>query len=288
MTQLELLKAMEWPDEITPTSVAGRRGYVVPALGHFASTTTVIDKTIGLWGHFLNDWYAKTERQAVLETVRQHFEWSQGMTGQAFVGAIEANLGDGRAAVRKMNEAADIGTGIHKAIQARIQRDLGLPHTMPTLEGPAWLGYTAWEEWWNKSGYTPIRTEQVVWDVETRTAGCIDCIALHTSGELHLLDWKSSNYIYAKHHIQANAYQMMAQTWAPVSKAFIVRVPKTLERLDMEIQPVGRVYDPDKRVEFQVPAHELWNVFKGARDIYRVLIEREFDAGSAGGRGERS
>lgn len=142
----------DWPENISAT----KDGYPIEGIGVLPRVTSIIDKTVGLWSHFLNNWYAKTEREAVLLAVQQQFDWAQGMTGEAFAAQVEKGLSGARAAQRKMEAAGDIGTEIHKMIQWRLRAEMGQSAgPEPVLSPEAWLGFTAWCEWWEKSGIKP-------------------------------------------------------------------------------------------------------------------------------------
>lgn len=269
MTLAEL-SAINWPADITPTT----KGYPIPNLGVLPRTTTVIKKTLGLWPDMLHNWYANTERKAVLQAVSNQFEWHQGMTGEAFVQAVENGIGPARAAQREMEKAADLGTELHKAIQARLRSEMGQPAVMPVLSDGATLAFMAWEEQWEKAGLRPVRVEQPVWDYELGYAGTIDLLALNQSDELELHDWKSSKYLYPDHHLQATAYIYAARNWAWVTRGFIWRLPKTLENVTVEIKPVGEIYHHDLRRNVFIPPDELMEAFIACRTLYRLFFER--------------
>lgn len=269
-----------WPENVTPKG----KVYPVPEVGPLPRVTTVIDSTVGIWSRFLNEWYAKMERAAVLETIRTHFAWADGMTPDSFVGLIENHLGEGRAAVRAMEAAGDIGTQVHKHIQAYLRRELGMDYHFPALSDGAEVATMAWEDWWRAAGYRPIRVEQVLWDETLGYAGCVDLIAEDKAGRLGILDWKSSNYILLKHHVQVASYLNMGNNWRPMSWARIVRVPKTLADVNIEDKALGDMYDPEKRVEFTVPYGSLMEGFKAARTLYRIFIERDFGGPTGNGR----
>lgn len=277
----------EWSPEIVPQG----KYYPIPGVGKMPRVTTIIDSTVGVWGHFLQQWYAKTERAAVLETVRQLVDagWLVDCNGADAVAAIEAHLGDGRAAVRKMEEAAEIGTQVHRHIQAYLRHRMGLSYEYPKLSPGALLATMAWEEWWDASGYKPLRIEQVVWNEDCGGyAGCIDLIVERPDGKLWLLDWKSSNYILLKHHIQVAAYLEAGSYWRDIAGATIVRVPKVLpapgEDIKIETRELGQLYDPNKRVDFTVSFPQLMESFAAACTLYRTFIERDFGGSAGNGR----
>lgn len=266
-----------WAPEIVPQ----KNHYPIPDVGNLPRVTTIIDSTVGVWGHFLQRWYATTERTAVLATVKQLVDtgWLKDMKGEQAVAAIEEHLGEGRAAVKKMEEAADIGTQVHRHIQAYLRREMGQSFAFPILSEGATLATMAWEEWWRSSGYKPVRIEQVIWNEACQGyAGCVDLLAERPDGSLWLLDWKSSNYILLKHHIQVAAYLEAIRQWRDVQGATIVRVPKTLpppgEDITIETRELGQLYDPNKRVEFTVPFPKLMESFNAAATLYRTFVDR--------------
>ncbi len=276
-----------WPDSIEASRKGGRRVYSIPHVGDLVPVTTAIDSTVGLWGRYLNEWYARTEREAVLLAVSQAFQWSVGMTGDAFVASVEAGMGKARAAQTKMEKAGDIGTEVHAMIRWKIRGLLGqsVPPP-PVLRDEATLAYMAWEDWWNASGLVPLVAEQMVYDELLGCAGTFDLLAQDDAGKI-LLDWKSSNYILAKHHIQVGGYLGMVQQWRPgVTRAAIVRVPKSLNNINIEVQPLGRFFDPDAKKFKTRSFEEMHRSFRAALTLYETFLMEEHRDDEPTGRDE--
>ena len=276
MTELALVPELRpWPEGI----VATKDGYPVPELGILPRVTHIIDSTVGLWSQFLNMWYARTEREAVLGAVAQQFEWGKGMSSEAFVGMVESGIGKAKAAQRAKEKAGDIGTAVHAMIQWRLRGELAAAEGVPFGEAPPRLGdeatlaYMAWDDWWKQAGIRPIRVEQVLWSKQWGYAGQIDLFGEDSEGP-GLWDWKSSNYILAKHHIQVAAYLEMLNDWRPCTRAHIVRLPKSLKDVSIEIQPLGHYKNPDLD-KFETRTHQdMFAAFLAARTLYRVFMER--------------
>lgn len=259
---------------IEPISLGGRRVYPIPEIGNLASVTEINKTTMGVWQEFLRNWYADTERRAIFTTVEQHHAWGKDLTGEQFVAMIEKHLGEGRAAIKEMEKAGDIGTAAHKMIRWHLRTVLGIEtDPMPQLQSGASLAYAAWFKWWESSGYKPIAVEQVVWDKEHRYAGTVDCFA-ERGGKISLLDWKSSKHIYLEHHVQVAAYVKAAHNFIPVNHARIVRIPKSLDNIAIEDRQLGELYDPVKRKMFSLTYEQLLQIFTNNRSTYELIFER--------------
>lgn len=269
MSQVVSLRA--WPEGLQPSTKSGRRVYVVPGVGDMRSVTTV-EKMLGIGTDALVGWAARTEKEAVLQAVREQFTWAQGMTGDAFVNQIEKGLGEAKAHIRKMNQAADIGTATHAMIQWRLKTDLNLdPGPRPVLSDESQWAYMAWETWFDRSGLKPIRIEQVVYDADLGIAGMIDLIAENESNELEVLDWKVSNYILLQHHVQVSVYKHMASLWRPIRRARIARIPKVYDKTELEIVDLGDTYDMQKKARVLRSETQLLRIFGGALEIYKGM-----------------
>ncbi len=99
----------------------------------------------------------------------------------------------------------------------------------PVLRDGALWAFMAWQDWWKASGLRPVFVEQMVWHAEHRYAGTMDLLARDESGDLVVVDFKTSKAIYAEAELQtaAYAYAIEHMGHGKVSRGMIVRLPKT-------------------------------------------------------------
>lgn len=254
------------PMDAATISSKGFRHYKTPE-GDFPSVTTVL-KILGLGTEGLIAWSGREERKIVLAACAEVCADENTPDAPAeFVAAVEAHLGTARAHQRLLNKAAEIGTSIHEAIQWTLRVEIGEdPGPKPQLTDPAEVAFMSWSDWWASKGLRAVRVEQPIWNADEGYAGTIDLIAEGPEG-LELWDWKSSAGVYEGHHIQAAAYVVAANRWAPVRPGGILHLPKDLNG-DLEVKEhrIGDLYGGKKRtVEelFRAFCHTvaLWNMF---------------------------
>lgn len=107
------------------------------------------------------------------------------------------------------NEAASIGTLVHKAVET--YTIMGVEPEFPeTEEGEAAKeGFNAYLDWEEKNHVEYLHNELELVDTEIGYAGTTDAIC-RINGTLFLLDFKTSKGIYDEHKIQVSAY---VQAW---------------------------------------------------------------------------
>lgn len=150
----------------------------------------------------------------------QLIQWALATGVEAMAGAIRLRLAAGEALTpeelevleqtakaepdRFRDEAADIGTQVHDAIEKWLKtgREPVITHE---LVANGWRHFRAF---WDQGGFEPVPPglEFAVASLEHRFAGTVDCLAVNAEFELVLLDWKTSKGIYDSHELQAVAY----------------------------------------------------------------------------------
>jgi hypothetical protein len=124
-----------------------------------------------------------------------HWAWSLGAEGK-----------DYRA---EKQHAADAGTCAHDMVECFIRGRLFDPRPysddiLPAAE----TAFSAFRRWADQSNLQPAETEVGLVSKRYRFGGTLDAVTL--GGELHLLDWKTSNAVYADYLMQLAAY---GQLW---------------------------------------------------------------------------
>jgi hypothetical protein len=237
---------------IEPRSVRVREGeyhryYPIPGVGDLVGTTTVL----GLWGAGTNAliaWGAGLERRAVLSAAGQVYSEARSyqMNSTAFIEEVEKRLGKERAHVKALDKAADIGTAAHEYIhwwlksQANLTRD-----PEPKVPDASLVAVMSFQDWWKQSGLKPVAMEETVWDATLGYAGRIDLVAEDPEGNLVLVDFKTSKYVYDKFHMQVAAYLNAARHngYFRDGSGIILKLPKSQEDSSFEAVPLGQMYD---------------------------------------------
>jgi len=124
---------------------------------------------------------------------------------------------------RMKQEAADIGTDIHKWAEQWIK---GKKPTIPEEERTR-NGVIAFMKWIKENDYKFIESEKIGYSQKYDFAGILDAIA-KKDGELILLDFKSSKGIYPEMFFQTAGYQIMyeEETGKKIDKRIIVKFGK--------------------------------------------------------------
>lgn len=261
------LTAFQWPAHDSVS--VGPKGYQTPD-GLLPRTTSVC-RAFGDGTDALIRWSADTERAAVLNAAAEVFATGECAGPPEFVAEVENHLGQARQHVKKLAEAAEIGTSIHQMIQWTLRTEMGEDAgPMIALRDEAQWAFMAWQDWRKTQKWKPLRIEQPIWDADRGYAGTADLIA-EEDGELVVPDWKSSKGVYASHHLQLGAYcdAIEKMTGRKVSKAFIVKTPKTIGDDLIVVRELG-----DMRYDYTKNGRR----YAGGRRLTRLQLTAAFDA----------
>ncbi len=158
------------------------------------------------------------------------------------------------------DKAADIGTLVHAAIEARINGDPPILVQEPS----AAKALNAFLEWERHNKIEILEQEIQLVSEEFRYGGTLDAVGV-IDGKYVLLDWKTSKGVYKNYVLQLAAYQQLWNENCPgreiTGGAWLVRFSKT----DGTCEPY--------------PFNDLtdaWEQFKDARRMYGR--EPELDA----------
>ncbi|MHC4507262.1 MAG: hypothetical protein ACYTFI_28670 [Planctomycetota bacterium] len=175
-----------------------------------------------------------------------HWAWDLGMQG--------INYREVR------DKAADAGTLGHDMIEAHI-----LGGDPAAVEGPEDLlakaaqGYQAFKLWLEATEITILKTEIVLVSEEHRFGGTPDALGELAHGGYALLDWKTSNRIYADYLIQLACYARLLEE----NKV----VPRPVERF--HLLRVGKEYGDFHHHSWPREAMEpAWRAFVLMRELY--------------------
>lgn len=269
-----------WPE--LPEGAVGPKGYVTPD-GIFPRVTTV-NRIVGDGVEALIRWAADTERSACMAAAGEAFMLGKAGSPFEFVKEIENSLGAARQHVKKLTEAAEIGSSIHAMIQHRLRTELGEDAgPEPKLKDEAQWAFMAWEDWRKTQRWRPVRIEQPIWDPARKYAGTIDLIAEEDGIDGWIVpDWKSSKGIYSTHHLQLGAYCDALEKWTgrEVARAFIVKTPKTIGDELISVRDLGdTAYDYTKNGRRymggrKLTRQQLTACFDAALTLHRFLVSK--------------
>lgn len=140
---------------------------------------------------------------------------------------------DGLSLYRSRDEAAEAGTLAHDLIEQKIQgAEPSLPEdTDEAVANAAWRGYEGYARWADVCGVEYVATEVSLVSEKFRFGGTLDAVARgYDDRRLMLLDWKTSNALYADNVFQLAAYWILVEEnypeWGPIAEFWILRFDK--------------------------------------------------------------
>jgi hypothetical protein len=176
-----------------------------------------------------------------------HWAWNEGAEGR-----------DYRAS---RDKAAEAGSICHGWIEDWIH---GVPVDVSNLSDPLWIqaakGYLAFQEWADQVKLEILETEVPLVSEQYKFGGTFDALAL-VAGTPKLLDWKTSNAVYAEYVAQLAAYRQLiwergdAHPHSYPQSAQLLRVGK--EHADFHVHSY-----PESVLDIG------WSYFKRAREMY--------------------
>jgi hypothetical protein len=175
-----------------------------------------------------------------------HWAWSLGMDG--------INYRDAR------DKAADAGTLGHDMIETYIKggdpASIGGPED---LVAKARMGFQAFKLWITSTDLEIVDTEMTLISEKHRFGGTPDALGRSSLGEYSLLDWKTSNRIYADYLIQLACYARLLEenkvVDRPIERFHLLRVGKEF----------GDFHHHSWPREAMKPA---WRAFELMRELY--------------------
>lgn len=243
---------------------SGRFYEILP--GKFYPSVTTVENVIAKPA--LYQWYAKTERHAVLDVCADMFEEMQGpliatagFSRETFKALAEGRIGKKKAGQREMETGGEIGNDAHLMIDWHNRQLVGYKTgPMPKIGEKSLWAYMSYEDWAKSKDVLPLRMEQVVFSHEYQYAGTIDLLAWISNGEdreLALIDFKTSKGIWPEMKLQLAAYRhaLIEMKLERPDHCYIVRLPKL--ETDPEFE-VAEVEDIDRHFEAFLAARRLW------------------------------
>jgi len=165
------------------------------------------------------------------------------------------------------DKAADAGTLGHDMIEAYIKgNDLDAVEGPEDLLAKASMGYQAFKLWFTSTNIEIVDTEMTLISEKYRFGGTPDALGKTGEGDFALLDWKTSNRIYADYLIQLACYARLLEENKTVDRRIqrfhLLRVGKefgdfhhhswpreALEPAWRAFELMRELYDLDKRLK---------------------------------------
>ena len=178
-----------------------------------------------------------------------YWAWDQGRQGKDFRETKQA--------------AADAGTIAHAMVEADIYgTTFDASAYAPELIEKAHGAFNAYQEWKQQTHLEVVESEVALISRQYRFGGTLDAVAVR--GSLALLDWKTSNGVYADYLLQLAAY---GQLWNE-------NYPDNPLTGGFHLLRFGKPQHPDDPVAFEHrfwshldPAWEQFKLFRSAYDL---------------------
>lgn len=175
-----------------------------------------------------------------------HWAWTQGIEGKDYRETKEA--------------AAEVGLMVHDRIDAFIHSEpepRPAPGATAEMLAAAKRGFETFLEWSTQVGLDVLETEVPLVSEKHKFAGTFDCLAV-VAGRVVLLDWKSSNGVYADYIVQLAAYRtLLRERGTKVDEAQLLRFGKEHGDFHQHHYPAGLL---DK----------AWSAFEHMRELYEL------------------
>ena len=149
-----------------------------------------------------------------------------------------------------MKEAGRIGTVVHGLVEDYLKGK-----EIPTQNDKRVVNcWNLFLKWWENQEYEPIEIEKKLYCKKYNYAGTLDLVVKDKEENLVLIDIKTSNQISFDYYLQLNAYWFAyeEETKQKISKALVVRLPKSDKKIDVQEIPLNK---------------KLLNAFIGAKYI---------------------
>ena len=165
--------------------------------------------------------------------------------------SLEKIFAEAEGATNKiMKEAGRIGTVVHGLVEDYLKGK-----EIPTQNDKRVVNcWNLFLKWWENQEYEPIEIEKKLYSKKYNYAGTLDLVVKDKEGNLVLIDIKTSNQISFDYYLQLNAYWFAyeEETKQKISKALVVRLPKSDKKVDVQEIPLNK---------------KLLNAFIGAKYI---------------------
>ena len=186
-----------------------------------------------------------------------HWAWNLGMEGKNYRDARD-KAADAGTLGHDMIEAFILGHDPHEVITEATPEDLALKATQ---------AYQAFLLWFKSTDMEIVATEMVLISEKHRFGGTPDALGKISNGEFALLDWKTSNRIYADYLIQLACYARLLEenkvVDQPIERFHLLRVGKEFGDFHHHSWPREAMKPPWRAFELMRELYDLDKRLKG-------------------------
>lgn len=164
---------------------------------------------------------------------------------------------EARKAHLKVRDAAgDKGKEVHALLEESLNKWIEAKEMVLSVDPVV----NAVLEWMRSEGYTPIRSEVSVYNLELWYGGIFDAV-VEKEGKRYILDFKTSGSVQTKFFYQCGAYSLAIKDMkkeAEIGGAIIVHIPR------------GKSFNPEHNVYVRYDIGQLEQAFKDILAVYKL------------------
>lgn len=165
---------------------------------------------------------------SVTTIIGNNLGWNKGV----LMGWVKKMMKEGEDPDKVRDKAASIGTIAHRLIELYLlgeeMKENESREFPPSDMEKAIAASESFKDWWASKGYEVVQTEAQYVSERYKYGGTIDLVAKDKDGNFIIIDFKTSNGVYADHKIQVAAYAEMFEevTDMTYSEVYILKIPK--------------------------------------------------------------
>ncbi len=161
-----------------------------------------------------------------------------------------------KAHLKIRDKAGDKGKEVHSLLEEALNRWIESGDVKLTIDPVV----NAVLEWMRSEGYTPIRSEFPVYNLDLWYAGIVDAV-VEKEGKRYILDFKTSGSLQTKNFFQGGAYSLAIKDMkkeAEIGGVVIVHIPK------------GLSFSPEKNVYIRYDIKDMEKAFTNILEVYKI------------------
>lgn len=243
-----------------------------------ARVTSVLKDAIGFGDNFV-DWAVNQTLDFLREKITAFEEYSPAELQKIFGEAEKARY-------HTAEEAAEYGTRVHELVEMythngafQFVSEFGelLEIDIDQEAEPVRNGVKAFLDFWHREGLKPVEIEVWLVCVQMGIGGTLDLVARDKSGDLVLIDHKTSKAVRDKYLLQVGYYDMLwdcAKHYQAfphynerIKRAYILRLDKATA--DFEVFPVFR--DEPEREALRAQCLATLQTYRWLRETGKIL-----------------
>jgi ribosomal protein L27 len=161
-----------------------------------------------------------------------------------------------KAHLKVRDKAGDKGKEVHSLLEEAVNQWIAGKEMQLTVDPVV----NAVLDWLNREGYTPLRAEFPVYNLDLWFAGIMDAV-VEKEGKKYILDFKTSGSVQTKFFYQCGAYSLAIKNMkeaAAIAGAIIIHIPR------------GTSFKPEHNVYIRYDMAELEEAFANILAVYKL------------------